>query len=360
MIGVGRTSQRAWRIRSKGVTKVNIILDTNILPGDWWLQSPNLHVLMDALGRLGGHLNIPRAVLDETVNLYRRALVEAHDKMANANHLMKRVLPDVLFDSLPSEAIAGHVHDYEDELRLMMEALHIHVVEYPEVPHQQVVERLLAGRRPFQSQDKGYRDYLVWMSVLSVLEDVEGTVVFVSRNTKDFADATGVGLHPDLVEELRERGHSDDSVLYFSSLDALIKTELEPRLKGVSVNSLGLLPWLDLKESVSRVVSDTLFDSDIGARKLVRSDEVLIAVGPRETSNERVGDIWQLQSGNISVGFKCDVRLQATVMSMNWSGPMMDRYRIEEMTAVVQGRFLVDLSEQKVLSGSLDTISRVP
>jgi hypothetical protein len=81
------------------------------------------------------------------------------------------------------------------------------VVPYPTVPHREVAARALARRRPFDKLGHdGYRDVLVWESVLTVARAYPGgRVVLVSRNSKDFADADG-GLHPDLRRDVAAIG----------------------------------------------------------------------------------------------------------------------------------------------------------
>ena len=79
------------------------------------------------------------------------------------------------------------------------------VLPYPDVPHREVAARALARRRPFDALGHdGYRDALVWESVLALARRLSrARLVLVSRNRKDFADAEG-GLHADLRRDVAE------------------------------------------------------------------------------------------------------------------------------------------------------------
>lgn len=76
------------------------------------------------------------------------------------------------------------------------------VVAYPTVAHDAVVSRMLSGKRPFRSasdnvkgeqknyKEKGYKDFLIWQTVLDLARTDGGPIVFISRNVNDFADAS--------------------------------------------------------------------------------------------------------------------------------------------------------------------------
>jgi hypothetical protein len=81
------------------------------------------------------------------------------------------------------------------------------VLPMPQVPHSEVVERELDKRKPFNANGKGYRDTLIWLSILERLRSRPASwhghmPVFVSGNTRDFC-RDGGGLHDGLLAEIR-------------------------------------------------------------------------------------------------------------------------------------------------------------
>jgi len=101
------------------------------------------------------------------------------------------------------------------------------IYDYPEVPHEVVIKRMFEGLKPFRNDtdkpDVGYRDFLLWCSVVSLLlADSSTRVMFVTGNYKDFcADASGNQLAPDLVADLTSYGIDSARVSCFRSRSEL-------------------------------------------------------------------------------------------------------------------------------------------
>jgi hypothetical protein len=97
---------------------------------------------------------------------------------------------------------------------------------WPAVGHQKVVERILAARHPVRDE-RGYRDLLVWESILAhIVSEKPDTCVFVTSDS-DFLD--GSSLHPDLVEDLR-RLQLEPRCIAVERLAALNEREFKPTL----------------------------------------------------------------------------------------------------------------------------------
>jgi hypothetical protein len=98
------------------------------------------------------------------------------------------------------------------------------LLPYPEVTHRAVAARALTRRRPFDRLGHdGYRDTLVWETVLALARTLpRGRVVFVSRNSKDFAaeDHRDAPLHPHLADDVASSA-GDASIELVSDLGRL-------------------------------------------------------------------------------------------------------------------------------------------
>jgi hypothetical protein len=95
-------------------------------------------------------------------------------------------------------------------------------VPTPDVPHSEIAFRASRGIAPYHAGDKdGYRDTLIWLTVLDVATTKpDHEVWFVSNNTNDFGDPSFKKkgddndvasqlprpLHPDLEQDLESRG----------------------------------------------------------------------------------------------------------------------------------------------------------
>jgi hypothetical protein len=72
-------------------------------------------------------------------------------------------------------------------------------VRIPRVSHEEVVKRDLLRRKPFGESGKGYRDTLIWETVLAELRREQSQMALVSHNIKDFAGPDRM-LHADLAK----------------------------------------------------------------------------------------------------------------------------------------------------------------
>jgi len=79
------------------------------------------------------------------------------------------------------------VASYDAELRTRLNELGAVIISVPSVSHQVVLTRALEKRRPFDANGRdGYRDVLIWHSLLDVAELGHNGIVFVTSNTSDF------------------------------------------------------------------------------------------------------------------------------------------------------------------------------
>jgi hypothetical protein len=117
---------------------------------------------------------------------------------------------------------------YASSLRERLLASGAELLPWPAVAHRAVVERILGGRRPTR-KDAGYRDTLIWETLLEyVVANRPEEVVFVTANVRDFCE--GERLHPHLVQDLARAGFPEDFVRIDTSLTVLNKRVFEPTL----------------------------------------------------------------------------------------------------------------------------------
>ncbi len=168
----------------------------NVTKGDW----PSLRAAA-RLGRLSLHL--PSCVLQELVDLRTRDLKQLSKLERDASMLRTQLFTRAPADAprpLTEDQIVELVRDYRDELTGWF-ADAGSVLDEPHVSHTEIVERILAKRRPFNESERGYRDALIWYSTLECA--AESDTILLTANTKDFASrGTGDDEHV-LAEDLQ-------------------------------------------------------------------------------------------------------------------------------------------------------------
>ena len=100
---------------------------------------------------------------------------------------------------------------YAQELRRRLETAGAIVLATPGVWPDDLVERAIHRRKPFDNAGRGYRDALIWYSAMELIDTLDGgdvvQFICVTDNIADFGDEKG-NLHPDLRDEL-VAGRSD-------------------------------------------------------------------------------------------------------------------------------------------------------
>ena len=111
--------------------------------------------------------------------------------------------------------------------------------------------RDLARKKPFSSSGSGYRDALIWLSLVSLLgESSEAeNAAFITRNSKDFGEAPR--LHEDLLSDL----NPVKTVDLYNTLEQFNAAQIVPKLEhleavlelvqGDEFKQFSLLAWID-------------------------------------------------------------------------------------------------------------------
>lgn len=96
------------------------------------------------------------------------------------------------------------------------------------MPHAEVVRRAIAKTKPFASNGAGYRDCLIWETVLAALRNLDGPVAFITANSNDFGQ--GGQLHPELCADVVRAGVALDKLEYYNELQHFNDKHIVPRL----------------------------------------------------------------------------------------------------------------------------------
>lgn len=196
-----------------------IVLDTTAFYAD-----PNRRRIawrvLEALAEDGEiEVLVPEIVIRETVNHRRSHLT---DLMGTRRKLEKQLAGfdiDVELPTINEQVIERYEADLRAAARLMGR-----VDPISQIDHDGLIDRAVGKRKPFNENGAGYRDALIWESVVGAAAD--GDVTFVTDNHRDFCASAELKdgyrqLHQDLVEHLESRG-IDAGTVRVGSLDAII------------------------------------------------------------------------------------------------------------------------------------------
>ncbi|MGW4336617.1 PIN domain-containing protein, partial [Rhodococcus koreensis] len=218
-----------------------VVVDTNAISNSPRLKSSGWKGLIDKSSEWDLQFMVPAVVEMEAVNVVRREWRKVKQTIGQL-----RVGEFGLSTTLDgmSAAIGDQLDGYEAELRELLNRIGATVVPTPDADHLEIARRASERRAPYvdRRQDKskgnvsskdGYRDTLIWLTVLDIARsNPDCEVWFVSANHTDFGlppskdqaiseDACPYPLHPELLEDLSNRGVAEDRVLYVRTLERL-------------------------------------------------------------------------------------------------------------------------------------------
>jgi hypothetical protein len=193
-----------------------VFLDTTVLFADLSMSGVHFRILFAGIKHHNTQLMVSQVTLDEAARHFGDRRQKAVDDLRNAYRELLRIGEGSLGE--PNVDVFGF-YPFHDPARWQVTPT---VLPYPEVTHETLVERDLSRRKPFTEKGKGYRDALIWLSLVEALGRADGPkrVAIVTGNSKDFADAAG-NLHSDLAWDLGLKGALVHAVTLFASLDQL-------------------------------------------------------------------------------------------------------------------------------------------
>lgn len=266
---------------------MRVVIDSSaIIASSPSLDSTAFRTLFAAAEHLGMTLCIPALVIEEVAENLRAKLAKYQIEVDRTLRAYGAAAKAALDSPLSIELVEEHAATQRRTLEEAVSARSCLVIEYPDIEHDILARRAVAKRKPFGDSRDGYRDALIWYSVLSLLQTSVEPLVFVCANTKDFANQTkdaNLTLHTDLADDIRALGLDPDVVKLVRSVNELNDLfvlpqlqqleELEARLKSNPSDALWFLAELTI--TVNRFMTNTI---DQGDPALLGFDDDVIAI----------------------------------------------------------------------------------
>jgi predicted nucleic acid-binding protein len=182
---------------------MDIIFDSNIYRGDFLLRSNDFDVLLDYLERTNSSIYLPQIILDEIIELYKRALKDRISIVSKAYNNLKLVLTDesivVLHQTIDESAESDRYVDY---VKRKFKLSDKNILPLKETYLTEVTRRAIQREKPCGEDGQGFRDTIIWLTLKDFcLKTKEHQITFISNNDKDFANAEKTELHETLMKE---------------------------------------------------------------------------------------------------------------------------------------------------------------
>ena len=233
----------------------HFVLDVNTVIAEQYGASAHMRALLSASSAVGFQVHLPKVALEEIAAKYERELSknakEAVENLSKLSRLLGRPIDSSVEGFDPKEETKA----FRERLLRHLGMTESRILDYPDTLHETLVERATSRKRPFDDNGSGYRDALIWESVLKLATQVKGPIVLITKD-KDFREGSG-NLHGDLIKDLERLGLPEDKVILATDLASIIDQHVRP--------NLGTLPWekplqflaqggVNLEESITRIL----------------------------------------------------------------------------------------------------------
>ncbi|MGY4785051.1 PIN domain-containing protein [Rhodococcus opacus] len=206
-----------------------VVLDSNILLQDKKLTSAKFESILASSE--AGHIQlvVPQVVFDEYINKFRETAPKAYQEFNNSLRSYKAYLPESQQSNFTNDK-----PDFEELTTIHQKAFtdilfraKAKILPYPATTHEAITRRALDRRRPFTKEGHvGYRDVLIWESILELAPQGKTFLVTNDGGFVDGADGTPK-LHPDLIADLEKSRLNPERVVIYRTTDAFVKDQIE-------------------------------------------------------------------------------------------------------------------------------------
>lgn len=296
---------------------MKIVFDTNILHDDFFLRRAQIVDICETAKQYRFDVYIPEVVYDEIVNQYGEKIEEVQKEIDSSVNKVKGISTNLQLENPINESTKKQIlQEYPSILNKRLEELNIKKLPYPSVSHKEIVARDLNRKRPFQKSGKGYRDALIWETILRIIDitDDNPNVIFINKNTHDFFEKNE--LHKDLKEDLISKGLKSESLKIYDNLKDAINNHIRPlqeRLQSLlktysgssTIGKINLNKYLleSIDADIERVLDDEENCYCLGINSYIENPDFL----ELKDVKANIKDIHYLSSDQIIIDVDADV-----------------------------------------------------
>ena len=269
---------------------MHVVLDANTIISEGFGQSACFQFLLTSSSVVGHTICIPALAVDEVVAEFKRSLEHDIQQVGRDIGRVSRRIGRALYSPIADLDLEEEVSQFRAKLESQFRDSKCTILDYPDTSHKELVKRAVERRKPFDQNGSGYRDALIWESVLSLAASTHDAVMLVSSDN-DFRDKEG-NMHPELAKEVISRVEGEVEIRLIGSLSEFIDIGVRPNLKIVlhdkPSQTLALL-GLNPEEAIALSFLEAYVDREWEPGQLGLSSE-------HETLNlSSVGDVYDLE-----------------------------------------------------------------
>jgi predicted nucleic acid-binding protein len=199
---------------------MDIVLDSNIFVGNFLMGSKKFQLVFDYLKKTNSKIVVPQLVYQEIAGVYERELADRLKKFRE----YKKSLQIILIGKTIQDLHINFKEEVGEYLKFIKDKLKINdndIFPYKDEYLKNVIERAIYRIRPCTNKGEGFRDVVLWLTVLDIARFSKNKeLIFISNNTRQFSEE-GKSLHPVLFKETEE---AELQIKYYKSLDHFIES----------------------------------------------------------------------------------------------------------------------------------------
>ena len=238
-------------------SKPHIFLDSNIFFTDPFQKNRFNSALINLSNMSEINLYITDVVYSESIGNFKKLLSE---RLGNYNKALYS-LNNLTFFGHDSEIKDAEFYfkNFETHLEELTSSL-IQIIPFNPSDIKEVVNRSINLTKPFSKNKQEFRDCMIWLTLKRyILENKLSNCYFISANTKDFYDDSGVDLHPILkndIPNLIPFKSTKELILKVGNLNKLVVEEeldIWSHL-NISESDIENIMWEDIYEALSNKI----------------------------------------------------------------------------------------------------------
>lgn len=201
---------------------MNIVLDTNIIYSDFLFRSKEFDILLDYLKKTDSTFILPEVILLEIEQKYKESLeerIEEYNKSSKHLDLLQNNKEKHI--GIIDINIENETKNYISFLKTKLKIRPKQIVPYKNEYLPELIKRAINKSKPFQNEDKGFRDTIIWLTILDYCESTSRQIIFISNNPTDFGTKNvNNTLNNNLLKECEER---KIKIIYYNTIKDFIE-----------------------------------------------------------------------------------------------------------------------------------------
>jgi predicted nucleic acid-binding protein len=316
------------------------VLDANIIIADFRFNSTDSKILLESSKKGNIDLYVPEIVLDEVFNKFEERLAEAQSKTDKELSVIKKITNTKVKNKINEDFIDEKVTEYKKYIYNLFDKNNVEILKYPNVPHKKIVYKAIKKIKPFNTNEKGYRDALIWENIKSLMPETginiaNPDIVFITNNKKDFCESEN-DLHRELIKELEEEYLDIESIKVYNNLNDFSNNIKQ--LFFIQENSFkkriesGKIEDFDLENMVLTSLREELNNSDISEiESIPHSYQDSTVRFIEKIDNLKIKDIRKLNSTEYLIDLTCNAE-----MTIDFYMDKSDYYSSDDITYDVE------------------------